>query len=81
MTAAEKKFCKNCRHYVPANFAEAGAAAEFARCSKSQSNEDVRLNRVDGRPIRNLYCEIARDLTSGCGPDAAWFEASEAEVA
>ena len=76
MTAAAK-LCKDCRYYLAANFPEAKAQAEFSRCAKSQSIEDVRMNRVDGRPIRNLYCEIARDLTGGCGPDAAWFEAAE----
>lgn len=69
------KFCKDCRHY-----GKSDNGTKYDMCNRNPPVIDL----VRGEPVAAVYfCTIERDKTYGsladhCGPDAKFFEPSDA---
>ena len=59
------KFCKDCKHYMPAS------DVAFAHCAAGPTYQNV----VDGRTMYACCAEMR--ASQGCGQDALLFDARE----
>ena len=74
--APPPKFCKDCKHFTPNPHVSKASAEEYAFCERVA----LAVSFVTGSPQRSDTAMCAIQRTSGCGPEARYFEPREESV-
>lgn len=69
------KVCSSCEHIRPDwTFGDPATSYRYARCAKLLAADPMDLIHPALAPKQQRYCEVARMLGGGCGPDGRLFQ-------